>query len=265
MKRTCVDVSRCARRSLVLAATCFCVILASNPGSTLANEPVPEGRLDFEAAKLPAANLEIDLSQDTFRSLFGISDAAIAGVAETLFKSGESEKGKSKNLSAEQLDAVRKIVELSGKFVREVRVRAYESLPENTDDVDSLLKPLDGQLKAGKWETVVRMRSDDDMLRVAVLQKDGSIRGLFVAATNGDEIAVVNIVCDISPDRIKPLTAAIAKIGMSAEFQPIVKWTISQTSDSSESSTEIALQNAVVAKPSSSTAAVSPKETVKKK
>lgn len=266
MKRTRVDASRCTNWSLGLVAAIVCVIFASNARPTLANEPEPEpeGRLDFEAAKLPAANLEVDLSQDTFHSLFGISDAAIAGVAETLLKSGEGEEGKSKQLTAEQLDAVRKIVELGGKFVREVRVRAYESLPDGINDVDSMLKPFDGQLKVGKWETVVRVRSDEDMVRVAMLQKDGAIRGIFVAVTDGEGIAVANIVCDISPDRVKPLTAAAARIGMSADFQPIVKWTIARTSDSSESNTEIALQNVAGLKAASAAAAVPSTENVKK-
>jgi hypothetical protein len=204
--------------------------------------------------------LEVDLSQDTFHSLFGISDAAIGGVAEALFKSRGGNEGKDKQLTAEQLDAVRKIIELGGKFVREVRVRAYESLPENTDDVDDLLKPFEGQLKAGKWETVVRMRVDDDTLRVAVFQKDGSIRGLFVAATGGEGVAIVNIVCDISPDKVKPLTEAVTKIGMSPEFQPIVGWAISHTSDSSEP----VLQNGTVATTAPSTAAAPSTEKVKK-
>ncbi len=263
MKTTCVDIARCTNRSLGLVVAVFCVMVASNTLSTLADETAPVGRLDFEAAKLPPANLEVDLSQETFQSLFGIGDAAIAGVTETLFKSGDGETLK-KQLTAEQLDAVRKIVELGGKFVHEVRVRAYESLPENVDDVDSMLKPVDVQLKAGKWETVVRLRSDDDMVRVSVLQKEGSIRGIFVAVGADDGIAVANIVCDISPDKVKPLTAAITKIGISPEFQPIVKWTVSQVTDSSEPSTEIVLHNSAGATTTASTAAAPSTEKVKK-
>jgi len=85
-----------------------------------------------------------------------------------------------------------------------------------------------------------------------------------VAATDGDGIAVANIVCDISPDKVKPLTAAITKIGKNADIQPIVKWTISRTPDSSESSTEIALQNAAGAKATSVTAAAPSTEKAKK-
>jgi hypothetical protein len=263
MKTTNVGAARFANRGLGLVAAVFGMVVALNALSTLANETEPVGRLDFEAAKLPAANLEVDLSQETFQSLFGIGDAAIAGITEELSKSEEGEAVK-KQLTAQQLDAIRKIVELGGKFVREVRVRAYESLPEGADDVDSMLKPVDAQLKAGKWATVVRMRSDDDMVRVSVLQKDGSIRGIFVAVSADDGIAVANIVCDISPDKVKPLTAAMTKIGMSKDFQPIVKWTISQVADSSESSTDIAPQSAAATTATPATAAAPSAEKVKK-
>src|SRR6476620_7620088 len=201
MKTACARKIHCVTWKLSFIATLACAICAVNTAVTFASEAAPEGRIDFEAAKLPAANLEVDLSQDTFHSLFGISDAAIAGVAETLLKSSDKEEGKDEHLVAEQVEAVRKIVALSGAFVREVRVRAYESVPEGTD-AESLLKPFEGQLKAGKWETVVRVKSDEDMVRVAMLHKDGSIRGLFVTATDGEQLVVANIVCDVSPDKV---------------------------------------------------------------
>ena len=49
----------------------------------------PTGRLDFEAANLPTANVEVDLSQAMFKDLFGIGDAAIAGVAEASSIAGD--------------------------------------------------------------------------------------------------------------------------------------------------------------------------------
>src|SRR5690348_520564 len=74
------------RGSLALAAIAICLgIIAQTPARAAENRP--PGRLDFEAANLPEANVEVDLSQDMFHDLFGIGDAAIAGVAETLMKS----------------------------------------------------------------------------------------------------------------------------------------------------------------------------------
>jgi hypothetical protein len=60
------------------------------------------------------------------------------------------------------------------------------------------------------------------------------------------------------------LTAAVTKIGMSADIQPIVKWTISRTPEASESGAEITIQNATDAKATSATAAAPTKDKVKK-
>jgi hypothetical protein len=38
---------------------------------------------------------------------------------------------------------------------------------------------------------------------VAVLPKEGAIRGIYVAATDGDGSAVANVVCDISPNKVE--------------------------------------------------------------
>src|SRR5690242_500189 len=110
MKATCVDFARCAQRNPGLAAAALGVLVALSAGRGFAGEAAPEGRLDFEAAKLPAANLEVDLSQETFHSLFGISDAAISGVAETFLKaaekSGDGDGGSDKQLTAQQIEIV---------------------------------------------------------------------------------------------------------------------------------------------------------------
>src|SRR5215468_8688307 len=112
MKATCVDFARYAQRNLGLVAAALGALVALNAGRGFACDAAPDGRLDFEAAKLPAANLEVDLSQETFHSLFGISDAAIAGVAETFLKAADKAAdggdGSDKQLTAQQIEAVRK-------------------------------------------------------------------------------------------------------------------------------------------------------------
>ena len=80
----------------------------------------------FDEANLPPANVELDLSQGMFENLFGIGDAAVAGVAETLMKSTKGDHAEAMHMAAEQLAAVRQIIGLAGKVVKEVRVRAYE-------------------------------------------------------------------------------------------------------------------------------------------
>ena len=73
------------------------------------------GRIDFEGAQLPPANVEVDLSQGMFGDLFGIGDAAVAGIAEALSKSSTGDHAEATRLAAEKLTAVRQVIELAGK------------------------------------------------------------------------------------------------------------------------------------------------------
>ena len=174
----------------------------------------PAGRLDFEAANLPEANVEVDLSQEMFQDIFGIGDAALAGVAESLLKGANEGKGEAPKLAAHQLQAAREIIQLAGNVVREVHVRLYEGLPESIDGATALAKPFEEQLRAGNWETIARVRDDENLVRVAVIRDEGSVKGVFVVATDGESVALANVVCDVSPDNVKKLTSAATTIGL---------------------------------------------------
>ncbi len=143
-----------------------------------------------------------------FENLFGIGDAAVAGVSETLMKSTKGDHAESMKMAAEQLDAVRQIIGLTGKVVREVRVRAYEKMPED------LSARFDEQLSEGKWEKVAVVRKGNENARVFINWRNGSIRGAFVMAGGHGGQVLVNVVCDISPDNVKNLTSAATKIGL---------------------------------------------------
>ena len=70
-----------------------------------------------------------------FRDLFGLGDAAAAGVAETLFRSAEGDDGaQGVRMAAEQLEAARQILQLASEVVREVRIRVYEPWPKEAGD-----------------------------------------------------------------------------------------------------------------------------------
>lgn len=186
---------------------------APAPAETKTNAPI--GRLDFDAAKLPEATVEIDLSQDLFKNLFGIGDAAITGAVESLLKAPNTDdSAQATKLAAQQLEAARQIVQLAGDVVHEVHVRVYESLPEGNENAHALYQPFDEQLRAGNWETLARVRNDDEAVRVAVIHSAGVVQGVFVVATDGDSLVLANIVCDVSPDNVKKLTAAATKIGL---------------------------------------------------
>lgn len=189
-----------------VAALMLVVVAAANAQSADSKNGDVIGRIDFEQANLPPANVEIDLKESMFTQIFGLGDAAIAGVAETLSKSSEASAGT--RLAAEQLAAARQIIQLASKVVREVRVRGYEKMP------DDLSSHLDGQLRGGSWENIVLLRQGDDNVRVSLLRSGESVRGVFVMVGDHGGLVLVNVVCDVSPDNVKELTSAATKIGL---------------------------------------------------
>ena len=84
------------------SAACLAFILllgaiARAEDSTSKNTITP-GNVEFDYADAPAANVELDLSQGMFHDLFGIGDAAVAGVADALAKSsGAKQVPKARN------------------------------------------------------------------------------------------------------------------------------------------------------------------------
>ena len=97
------------RRGGAVAAVLLMLGVAT--ASALAAAP---GRVDFQDANLPPATVEVDLGQEMFGNLFGIGDAAIAGIAEALAEAAEMHDGaEGTEMAAEQLAAAREADDIS--------------------------------------------------------------------------------------------------------------------------------------------------------
>jgi hypothetical protein len=218
MSRVRCFMARRAGSAGAFAAVVFYVVTAAQAQEATAQRANASGRIDFEAADLPPATVEVDLSQGMFNDLFGIGDAAVAGVAEALRQSAERNGGEGTRMAAEQLAAARQLIELASNVVREVRVRVYGQMPP-----EEIASKFDAQLREGDWENVVRVRDDDASVRVSVLRGEGTIRGIFIVAGERDELVLANVVCDISPENVKKITAAAAEIGLENGLQQILE------------------------------------------
>jgi hypothetical protein len=208
----------------MFAAVTLCVVTAAYAQRSDTTSDVTTGRIDFAVADLPPATVEVDLSREMFSDLFGLGDAAVAGAAETLLKSAEANRGaEGTRMAAEQLAAARQILQLAREVVREVRVRVYEELPEGSVNADELMSRFDEQLSAGDWENVVRVRDGDENVRVSLLRSDGAIRGGFVVVADGSDLVLANVVADVSPENIKKLSSAAARIGLENGLQQMLE------------------------------------------
>jgi hypothetical protein len=209
-----------AGRCAALTVVVYFGIVAAYAQAFAAERTSAPGRIDFSEANLPAATVEVDLSEGMFGDLAGLGEAAIAGVAETLQQASGSNRGsEGTRIAAEQLAAARQLVQLARGVVHEVRVRVYDKFDEGSADTNSSMAQFDEQLKKGNWENIVKVRDGKDSVRVSLLRKEGAILGAFVVASDGHSLVLANLVGDISPENVKKLTSAAATIGLENGLQ----------------------------------------------
>ncbi|MEM8945546.1 MAG: DUF4252 domain-containing protein [Planctomycetota bacterium] len=173
------------------------------------------GRLDFAKANLPPATVEIELGPGMIGDLLGLGKAAIGGVAQTLVESPNGTD--TTKLAAEQLAAVQEIVQISSEVVKEVRVRVYEEGPTDLD------AKFADQLQSSNWNTIVKVHDGNDNVAISLVRQDGAVKGAFVVAADGDDLVLVNVVCDISPENVKTLTAKATQIGLDNGLQRVLE------------------------------------------
>lgn len=214
-------VSRC----VAFAAVVYFGVIAAHANAFAAEaerESTP-GRIDFNEAKLPAATVEVDLSEGMFGDLVGLGEAAIAGFGETLGKSAGLGRGSDgTRIASEQLAAAQQLVQLAHGVIHEVRVRVYEDVAEDAVDADSLMAQFDNQLRQGSWENIVKIRDKKDNVRVSLLRKGGAVQGAFIVIADGRNLVLANVVGDVSQENVKKLTSAAAKIGLENGLQQVL-------------------------------------------
>ncbi len=173
------------------------------------------GRIDFAKANLPPATVEVELGPGMIGDLLGLGKAAIGGVAKTLIESPQGSE--STKLAAEQLAAVQEIVQISSDVVHEVRVRVYEDGP--TD----LGTKFADQLQSANWNTIVKVHDGNDNVQLSLIRENGAIRGAFVVAADGNDLVLVNVVCNISPEKVQTLTAKATQIGLDNGLKQVIE------------------------------------------
>jgi hypothetical protein len=190
----------------------------------IANATTTPGNVDFDYADAPAANVELDLSQGMFHDLFGIGDAAVAGVADALAKSSGGQQGaEGAKMVAEQMAAARQIVQIAGQVVQGVRVRAYKGIGDQSDKSDKLVAHYDDKLRGENWQSVLRAHEGNQMIDVWAFRNSGAVKGLFIAASDKGNLVLANVVCDISPENVQKLTTAATSSALQAGLAQVIE------------------------------------------
>ncbi len=210
-----------ARRAGVLGAYAA-VLLYASASATYAQDAAPQsaaelGRIEFDQAGSAKKFVEVNLSPAMFGDLFGIGDAALSGVVDALQNSPQAKEGsKAIEMAAEKAAAGREFVAIAKNVVKSVRLRAYDGLENPAQEQAKMIAHYDRQLQSGGWENAVRAQDGDKSLQVSAVHADGSIRGLFIIASERDKLLLVNVICDISPENAKRLSTAAVKAGLEA-------------------------------------------------
>lgn len=197
---------------------CVLAVIATVPVTTRTlaqespslNPPQPTGRIDFDFADAPPATVELDLAPE----LIGLGESLAASVIDAVTEVLQQDPKMSQQLELtdERLAAIRHVVSQAQGLVEEVHVRVYE-------DAESMAVPLarhyHAKIQNQGWDNVATVRDGDDYVQVAVFRQTDAIRGVFIIVSDsGDDVVLVNVACDVSPEKVKSLVSTSLRIGM---------------------------------------------------
>ena len=96
-----------------------------------------------------------------------------------------------------------------------IYVRTYD---RTTVDVEELVNYFRWKLKVDAWETLVRIKGENETLEINLLFDEDKIYGVFasVIPKTPEEIIFVNIFGEIAPDRIETLLRSLDNFGVMA-------------------------------------------------
>jgi len=209
---------------LACAAFIFLLTVVARADDATLKSAAAQGTVDFDYADAPPATVELDLSQGMFHDLFGIGDAAVAGVADALAQSTGAKQGaEGAKMAADQLVAARQIVQVAGQVVQGIRVRAYKGVTEQSVKADKLVAHYDNKLRTDNWQSILRAHEGDQMVTVWAFRTSGAIKGLFVVAAAKDNLLLANVICDISPENVQKLTTAATNSALQAGLAQFIE------------------------------------------
>ena len=105
--------------------------------------------------------------------------------------------------------------------LKSVQVRGYDLGWSEVREVQGRINTLAGRLEDEGWDTVVRVRDDEEDVHIHVRVDDGVIAGMvvMVVSPEEDETVFVNIVGQIDPEQI-------GRIGRKFDIDPLDEMTV---------------------------------------
>ncbi|QDT00629.1 DUF4252 domain-containing protein [Adhaeretor mobilis] len=208
------------RASFTLSALAALAVVACGSAvgfaqSTDAAAGAELGRIEFDYQDGPEAVLEVDLGKGMLTDVSGLIEAALAGLVEGLLDSEQGDQSQAVAQTADYVNSVQQIVAVLGSAVSEVRVRGFDRLTDEDEPArTALIAHYQQRIRNSDWDDLLRVKDHGASAVVSVLREEGAIRGLFVMGSEGNNLILVNVVCDLSPEKVKTVTKQLAELGM---------------------------------------------------
>lgn len=205
---------RAAAVALVATISTYSAFAQTESTPTEVSPSSGGGRVTLEVADLPPASVEMDLGPGLIRQFFSMGDAAVAGFLEGLSTSPDAESSDNIQFVAKQLTSARELGDVASEVVQEVHIRAWNEEIDGQEVANKLIEQYDATLPSNGWEPTLRARQDGELVRIYTLREGESVTGVLVVAGKRNELAVINVVGDLSPDNIQRLVSTATKIGV---------------------------------------------------
>lgn len=206
----------CFRRAGLPACLALACLVGASP--SLAAEPTD--------ASLPKPKVSITLSAALMHDVFGVTNAALTGVAEALQE--HQGGGEAVEMTAEQIQSVKQVLELVTDSITGVRLRVYEKLEPSV--YESLVAAHNTRLADEGWEQVVEVNDDREQVRIALRNEEGAVRGVRILAGGGNETVSIDADCDLSPERAQQLTRTATKIAFEFGLEDALEEVVEEVS-----------------------------------
>lgn len=213
----------------VLAALAATVGTSRSLGQDSFSEHAPQvsGRIDFDFATGSAATVEIDLVPE----LIGLGELMVTGVVDALTEAlaDDPQASHKLQLTEERMAALRSAVSSTRGVIEEVRVRIYKSDDDATGM--QMVRHYTAKLEKDGWDNVATVRENGEQVKVAVLRQSDSIRGVFAIVTNQREVVMLNLSCELSPEKVQTLVSTALRIGMELGLDEVVQDVLEELSE----------------------------------
>lgn len=210
MRHASTAVRNCGKLALVVA-----VASSWSGAPSFGQTPAASGaRVAWDNGDMPPAAVEMDLGPGLIRQAIGLGDAALAGFLEGLATSPNADTSANIEFVIGQLTSTRELGNVASEVVQEVHVRVWQQLEDENDLATKLIAHFDSTLIDELWQSTLRVRQPNETVCLYVHRQEESVDGVLLVAGKQREVVAINLVGDLSPEKVQRLTATATKIGV---------------------------------------------------